>query len=510
MLVQNFLERTARRLPGKTALVCGRQRLTYADVEAQANRLANALRAAGVRRGDRVAIVLGNRIETVVAIFAALKAGAVFVVLPPTTRDERLRFVLNHCEATALIARDDPRADFDLADVARSTPSLHLVVVVDDRPRSGLPGGWQALSAIQRECSDARPPAESIDLDLACLVYTSGSTGEPKGVMCDHGNMVFVAGSVIEYLEIAESDVILNVLPLAFSYGLYQVLMAFKVGGTVVLEDSFAFPVMLLQRLAAERVTGLPGVPTLFASLLQQDLSKFDLSHLRFATNAAAAMSPAHILAFRAALPAVRFYSMYGLTETKRALFLPPEHADARPDSVGFAIPGTEVWLEDAAGRRVGVNEVGELVVRGRHVMRGYWNAPEESARRFRPGPLPGERVCHTGDLFRRDAAGFLYYVGRTDDIIKIRGHKVAPKRIEDVLYSHGGVVEAAVVGIPHPVFGSTLKAVVAVSGGVTSAELMAHCHAHLEEPFVPASIDIRECLPKTASGKLLRKALVD
>jgi len=365
------------------------------------------------------------------------------------------------------------------------------------------------FDAIQVLYPDSRPVQRNIDLDLACLIYTSGTTGEPKGVMCDHSNMVFAASSVIEYLHNSEDDVILNVLPLSNSYGLYQALMAFQVGGTLVLEPSFAYPAAILKRIEQERATGFPGVPTIFAILLQTDVSPYDLSSLRYFTNAAAGLPPSHIIALRQKFPWVEFYSMYGLTETKRALYLPPDQLDQRPGSVGIGIPGTEVWIEDEAGNRLGPGEIGELVVRGRHVMRGYWDAPEATAERFRPGPLPGERVCYTGDLFRTDTEGYLYFVGRKDDIIKARGEKVAPKEVENVVYHLPGVVEAAVVGVPDPILGEAVKAYLVLNGTtLTADEVLTYCRAHLEAYMVPNQVEFRDELPKTSSGKIKKAAL--
>jgi long-chain acyl-CoA synthetase len=354
-----------------------------------------------------------------------------------------------------------------------------------------------------------RPPCQNIDLDLACLIYTSGSTGEPKGVMSDHSNMVFAAGSITTYINNVEDDVIINVLPLSFDYGLYQLLMAFKIGGRLVLEQTFAYPAMILKRIEEERVTGFPGVPTVFAMLVQMDLAAFDLSSLRYLSNTAAALPPSHILQLRDKFPQATLFSMYGLTETKRTLYLPPEQLDIRPGSVGIAIPGTEVWLEDEDGNRLEPGLTGELVVRGRHVMRGYWNDPITSAQRFRPGKLPGERLCYTGDLFRMDEEGYLYFVGRKDDIIKSRGEKVAPKEVENALYMLPGVVEAAVIGVDDPMFGQAVKAFLVVEGtSLTESQVLAHCRAHLEDFMVPKYVEFRDALEKTSSGKIKKTDL--
>jgi acyl-CoA synthetase (AMP-forming)/AMP-acid ligase II len=200
---------------------------------------------------------------------------------------------------------------------------------------------------------------------------------------------------------------------------------------------------------------------------------------------------------------------MYGLTETKRTLYLPPELLGSKPGSVGIAIPGTEVWLEDPEGHRLGPDTPGELVVRGRHVMRGYWEAPEATAERFKPGPLPAERVCHTGDLFRMDIDGCMTFVGRKDDIIKSRGEKVSPKEIENVLYSLKGVLEAAVIGVPDPILGQAVKVFVVVTDkALGDAQIAAHCRTHLEDFMMPKYIEFRDSLPKTSSGKISKKGL--
>src|SRR5207245_2301817 len=225
--------------------------------------------------------------------------------------------------------------------------------------------------------------------------------------------------------------------------------------------------------------------------LLQMDLSGFDLSSLRYITNAAAALPPSHIEQLQRSLPHTKIFSMYGQTETKRTLYMPPSQLCARPGSVGIAIPGTEVWIEGPDGAKLGPNQVGELVVRGRHVMRGYWQAPEATAERFRPGPLPGERVCYTGDLFRMDEEGYLYFVGRKDDIINTRGEKVAPKELEAVLHSLPGVIEAAVVGVPDPILGEAVKAVLVVDRSrVRKTDVLAHCKAHVEDFMIPKYVE--------------------
>lgn len=506
MLVQEFLERSAAILPHKVALICDSHHLTYAEIESCANCLANFLQTAGFQRGARAVLYMQNSPGLVISIFGVLKAGGVFAVVNPTTKEDKLAFILHNCAASVLVIGSQYH------EMANRLPSVipGMPVIVGDYPGENGPekSGFSLKSIIQSYPSTCLKKV-TIDLDLACLIYTSGSTGEPKGVMSDHSNVDFATASIISYLENTAEDIVINVLPLSFDYGLYQLLMTFKFGGTLVLEKGFAFPAAILKRMETERVTGFPGVPTVFSLLLNMNLSKYDLSSLRYLSNTAAALPTSHIQAIRKIFPQAKLFSMYGLTETKRTLYLPPEELDRRPGSVGIAIPGTEVWLEDEQGNRLGPRQVGELVIRGRHVMRGYWRDDRLTAERFRPGPLPGERVCYSGDLFEMDEDGFYYFVARKDDIIKSRGEKVSPKEVENVLYQIPGVVMAAVIGIPDAVLGQAVKAyIVPADMELTEKEILRYCREHLEDYMLPKVVEIVADLPKTASGKINKKEL--
>ncbi len=507
MLVQHFLEERAKRCPWKVGLSCDGQRLTYGELENCCNRLAHALRAQGLRRGERVVLYLANSVELVIGIFAVLKAGGVSVAINYSTKIQKLAYILNNCQASALLTSHQRLSCAQR--LVRQVPSLKTVVVSSLPPGGELANGFLSFDAIQEDYPAHGLAKVNIDLDLACLVYTSGSTGEPKGVMSDHSNVVFATDSIIQYLQNVPSDIVVNVLPLSFDYGLYQLFMVFRFGGTLVLEKGFSYPAAILKRIEQERVTGFPGVPTIFARLQQMDVSRYDLSSLRYLTNTAAALPPSHIAKIRSMFPGVRFYSMYGLTETKRTLYLPPDELDRRPGSVGIPIPGTEAWLEDENGHRLGPGQTGELVVRGRHVMRGYWGHEEATRQRFRPGALPGERLCYTGDLFSMDQDGFFYFVARSDDIIKSRGEKVAPKEVENILYSLHGVQEAAVVGVPDPLLGQAIKAfVVTEDADLTEVQILAHCRTQLEDFMVPKEVVLCKELPKTSSGKIDKRTL--
>ena len=466
MRVNDLLEARAVDMPRKEALVCGGERYTYRQIDEEARRVAGMLHDAGVRPGDRVAVCLENSADAVVAIFAVLKARAVFFVVNPHARPAYRDHLMSDSGAAAVVERD-----------ASGKP----VVTPRTPPRRNDASGGSA------------------DVDLAALVYTSGSTGTPKGVMLSHRNLTFAAQSITSYLYNTAMDVILSVLPLSFTYGLGQVTTAFYAGATLVLEPSFIYPRAVLDTMRRERITGFPIVPTMATLLLQQDLRMHRLPHLRYITNAAAALPLAKTRKLRAAFPRAELFLMYGQTECQRASYLPPELVDQHPDSVGIPIPGTSADVVD-----------GELLVRGPHVMSGYWNDEALTSKVLGRDRLTGDAVLHTGDLFRTDANGLLYFVERRDDMIKVRGEKVAPRYIEEVIARLRGVSEVSVYGVPDDLCGEAVVASVRPADGsaLTADEVRRHCLAHLEPFMVPKVVDIRSTLPTSANGKVSRRAL--
>lgn len=512
MQIEEFLEHNAERTPEKTALICGPHHLTYAALETRSNQLAHVLLSNGLCRWDRVVVYAPNCLETALAVFAVLKAGGVFVLVNPTTKREKLTYILNNCRATALITVD--RLLPTVLGATSETPYLRVVLAGGTKPDQLPPPRegrcWLSLEAAS-QCQPSQPCArKNIDVDLAALIYTSGSTGRPKGVMMTHSNIVSAMTSITTYLENTSNDVILNVLPLSFDYGLYQLLMACKIGGTLVLEQSFTYPYATLETLVRERVTGFPIVPTICSILLQMELSTYRFPHLRYITNTAAALPVEHIRKLRRAFPEVKIYSMYGLTECKRVSYLPPAQIDIRPGSVGRGMPNEEVYIVDEQNQRLPPNVVGELVVRGANVMKGYWELPEETDRVLKPGPFPNEKVLYTGDLFRADEDGYLYFVGRKDDIIKTRGEKVSPREVEDVLSAHPKVAEAAVIGVPDDTLGNAICAFVTLKPGAATdeRELLGFCADRLEDFMVPKFVQIRAALPKSSNGKIAKREL--
>ncbi len=508
-MLYEHLEDTAVRWPEKIAVIAGDRQLTYRELQSSSSQCARGLMAAGLGRGDRVAIYLDNRIETVIAIYGVLKAGAAFMMVNPTTKAQKLIYLLRNSRARGLFIAS---AAFEQVSEQLPGTSVQTVVTVGTGHAAAVDGivvlPWHTVLEGQPS-----GPIENggIDLDLAGLLYTSGSTGEAKGVMLTHLNIKSAVDSIVRYLRLTCDDVTLNVLPLSFGYGLTQLFPAVRVGATLVLEKGMVFPHVTLTQIAKYGATGFAMVPTIATMLLGMDLSRYDLSKLRYLTNAGAGIPPALARRLRAALPHVRLFLMYGQTECLRILYLEPDQVDTRTDSVGTGMPNQELFLVDDEGRHVGANEVGELVVRGAHVMAGYWDRPEETAQKLRPGLLPGERMLYTGDLFRRDLDGYFYFVSRRDDIIKCRGEKVSPREVENVIYTLPGVLEAAVVGVPDALLGQAVKAVVVPRAGVTieARDVRRHCASQLEDYMVPSQVEFRQELPKNDRGKIMRRELV-
>jgi acyl-CoA synthetase (AMP-forming)/AMP-acid ligase II len=506
-LLHESLRFAAESAAGKTALVAGDERLAYAELLDRSLRVARGLQDRGLRRGDRVVVYQANTASCVASIFGTLLAGGVFVVVNPETKQDKLAYVIDDAEAVALLTEGSLARNF--APALPGRPSLAAVLC--DGPPDGLGGVEDTAQVVAG--TDPLPAAPgTIPLDLAALIYTSGSTGEPKGVMMTHQSMVFAAGSISQYLRLSADDRILGLLPLAFDYGLYQLLMSVRLGATLVLERTFAYPTRIVQRVEEERITVFPGVPTVYATLSSlYGRAPFQLPSVRRVTNTAAALLPSMHAGLRAIFPNALIFAMYGLTECKRVCYLEPELIEERPSSVGKAIPGTETILLSPDGEKVDPGEPGILHVRGPHVMAGYWRRPDLTAEMLVDGPTPGERMLCTHDWFTKDEEGFLYFQGRSDDIIKTRGEKVSPLEVENVLVGVEGVREAAVVGVDDELLGQAIRAYVSLDEGadLTETEIVAACRLRLESFMVPREIVILDELPRTDTGKVRRKSLV-
>jgi amino acid adenylation domain-containing protein len=503
---------TRKDTAGKTAVIVEGQSFTYRQLVDTAQRLAAALQSRGLQRGDRVAIYMDNTWPCIVSVYATLLAGGVFLIVNPQTKADKLEFILTDSGAAILLT------DAHLFNIF--SPAVGGVDTLKSIIMSGSLKGAASVKKVPLTSFDAAlneagsfAPPGTIPLDLAALIYTSGSTGQPKGVMQTHQSMVFAAGSLTEYLRLDETDRILCLLPLAFDYGLYQLLMAITLGATLVLERSFTYPAQIYARMIETGVTVFPGVPTIYSMMISaHSRSPLGFPTVRRVTNTAAALPDAFVARLREIFPQALIYKMYGLTECKRVCYLEPELAEQKPGSVGKAIPGTEVYLLDTDGNPVPPGGTGILHVRGPHVMVGYWKRPDLSDFMLRPGKLPGEKVLCTHDHFRMDAEGFLYFVGRTDDIIKTRGEKVSPVEVEEALHRIPGVREAAVVGIPDDVLGQAIRAYIVPEAGAALSEkqVRAQSAAMLDGFMVPKEVVFRESLPKTTTGKVSKRLLLE
>ncbi len=506
-LIHQSLEQKAAVYPSKPAVLYKHTFVTYAELNSAANRIAHTLVEAGLRRGQRVGIYLPNSIEMAQAVFGVLKAGGVFVPINRETKPSKLENILADCGAVALVTGETGyRA---VQGNLRNLPSLTAVISTEPLPDPPQHLSYMTFEEIFGRGEVDPPPVGIRDPDLACLIYTSGSTGIRKGVVCGHNNVAFAADAIISYLENTADDRVINVLPFSFDYGLYQLLMTVRFGGTLVVACGFICVASVLRTIERYKITGFPLIPSLASMLLKHNLQGYDLSSLRYITSTAAALPPSHLGQLQALLPHVRIFSMYGMTECKRTLYLPPDRTRDKPRSVGIPIPGTEVWVEGPGGRRCGPGEVGELVVRGTHVMRGYWNDPELTEKYFRADPKSGARLLYSNDLFRTDEDGFYYFVARRDDIIKSRGGKVAPKEVEAVLCEHSQVIEAAVIGVPDAALGAAIVAVaVSCAAAPSEDELWRHCADRLESYMVPHRILFADTLPRTSNGKIDKQKL--
>lgn len=492
-------------LADKPALIADGQRWSYRQIHARALALAGCLAAHGVARGNRVAIYLDNGEAAATAIYAAWLASAVVVVINPQTRADKLAFMLQDCGARAIIS--DAHLARHFMPAIAADDNMKLAVCTGVCPADDKIIDWDRALAFEAE----PPPAQNIALDLAALIYTSGSTGQPKAVMQTHQAMRFSLGSITEYLRLEPDDRILCALPLAFDYGLYQLLMSMDLGATLVLERSFTFPAQVFTVMREHAVSVVPGVPTLFAMILAAHRREaLHFPCVRIVTNTAAALPDPLVAQLGEVFPEAAIFSMYGLTECKRVSYLEPDSLSRKLGSVGKAMPGTEVFILGADKQPVAPGQTGVLHVRGPHVMLGYWNRPDATARALVDGLLSGEKILNTGDHFRMDDEGFLYFVGRSDDIIKSRGEKVSPVEVENVLHALAGVREAAVIGMPDTLLGEAVCAFIVVDPGVNldPRQIRAHCSAKLENFMLPQHVWIVDDLPRTSTGKVDKRAL--
>ncbi|MDN5751933.1 MAG: acyl-CoA ligase (AMP-forming), exosortase A system-associated [Nitrosospira sp.] len=512
-LVHKLIFKSADRFSDTEALVYLGNRIGYAALAEKIESAAKAMLALGLDRGERVGVYLEKRVETIAALFGATVAGGVFVPVNPLLKPEQVAYILRDCNVRVLITSAD-RLKL-LATVLPQCHDLHTVMVVNHVDAPPVISGLNIIAWDDALAASEHVRAHhTIDSDMAAILYTSGSTGKPKGVVLSHRNLVAGAASVAQYLENGPDDRILSVLPLSFDYGLSQLTTAFHAGATSVLMN-YLLPRDIVDTVDKESITGLAAVPPLWIQLAQLKWPR-DVS-LRYITNSGGAMPRATLDLLRSIFPDSKVFLMYGLTEAFRSTFLPPEQVDDRPDSIGKAIPNAEVLVLREDGSLCAAGEPGELVHRGALVSMGYWNDREKTAERFRPVPsrqsgltIP-EVAVWSGDTVRMDEEGFLYFIGRRDEMIKTSGYRVSPTEVEEVIYATALVGEAAALGIPHPVLGQAIVVIVTPREGakVDHDALLAACKLHLPAFMLPSRIESREGnLPRNPNGKIDRKLL--
>lgn len=520
VLLHEIPARAAACWPEGAALTLSEQRLSYAALQTSIEHFASGLLGLGLARGERVAVYLEKRVETVVALFGVPAAASVVVPVNPLLKPLQVAHILQDCAVQVLVT--SPARWAGLVAVLGHCPALCHVVLCESTDTAVPAAGvtlhtWNDWLAALPQRAPLVP-----DNDVAAIFYTSGSTGKPKGVVLSHRNLVAGAASVASYLENTPDDCLLAALPLSFDAGFSQLTTGFLAGARVVLLN-YLLPRDVLNTMAREAVTGLTAVPPLYMQLTAQDWPEGASRHLRYWANTGGRLPRATLERLQAAAPQARPFLMYGLTEAFRSTFLPPDQVSQRPDSIGRAIPNAEILVLREDGSACAVDESGELVHRGPLVAQGYWNRPAETAQRFRPlpaalrpagvGAMLPELAVFSGDTVRRDADGFLYFVGRRDEMIKTSGYRVSPTEIEEALYASGLVQEAVAYGVPHEVLGSAIQVRVFGSelasgqADADTAQLLRHCRETLPGYMVPSQVEwAQEPLPRNANGKLDRQ----
>ncbi len=513
--ISDCLKDKAQSTPDKEALVYKKNRLSFKELDTEVDSLAKGLSRLGLSKDDRVAIYLEKSHHEAISILAANRAGGIFVDVNHLLKAPQVEHILTDSGARYLLTSRQRLQH--LIDILPDCPALEYIILhgVGDNPE-GL-----SATIIDREQLCAKASKEQfvfpriVEVDVASIIYTSGSTGKPKGVVLSQRNLVAGAESVSTYLENTPEDRILSVLPFSFDYGLNQLTCSLYVGCTCVLIN-YLLPNDIIKAMEKEQITGLPLIPPLWVQLLQKDWDSRRFTHCRYLTNTGGAFPAAVIADLSTRLPNTSIFPMYGLTEAFRGTFLPPEEVAKRPTSMGKAIPNAEIWVVNEKGEHCQPGEPGELVQRGAHVALGYWNDPVKTAERFKPSPfaLPGvqmeEKVVYSGDRVKMDEEGYLYFVGRFDEMIKTSGYRVSPTEVEEAFYSDNRVRHVAAFGMPDAVLGQMIVVIVSPRDGqqITTEELVQICKAGLPNYMQPKVLEVWDNLPLNPNSKIDRKAV--
>lgn len=520
-LLHELILVSAARTPNALALTAGSTHMRYAELADQVRSFSQGLMGTGLARASRVGIYLDKRIETVVGSFGAPAAGMVFVPMNPLLKPEQVGFIMADCAVSVLLT--SPERYALLQPTLAQGSSLKHIVLTEGAAVTlpPPPEGVRLYSWAEFMSAPACAGHRVIDTDIVAILYTSGSTGRPKGVVLSHRNMVAGAKSVASYLENHAQDTLLAALPLSFDAGFSQLTTAFHSGARVVLLN-YLMPRDVLKAMEREKVTGLTAVPPLYIQLSQLEWPAAINENLRYFANTGGRMPRETLDLLRQRVSAAKPFLMYGLTEAFRSTYLPPEEVDRRPDSIGKAIPNAEILVLREDGSECAPDEPGELVHRGALVGLGYWNDAEKTAERYKllPAGVGGregglqlpEYAVFSGDNVRRDAEGFLYFIGRRDEMMKTSGYRVSPTEVEEILYATKLVGECVAFGVDHPTLGQAIQVIATPPAGAETldlAALQAQCRLHMPAYMVPAGIEAQPGpLPRNPNGKIDRKLL--
>ena len=504
MQINHFLEKSSELYPDRKAVFYKKEWKTYLEIEEMANRIANFLLQIGIKRGDRVAILYENSFEYIVSYYGILKVGGVTVALNTDTNSDMLEYTLNHSDSKVLITNSKYYKHLKSI-LHKITKLKHLIIngkINDNIDNCELSN----LKKILENGNSKRLSVRCIDIDLASIVYTSGSTGEPKGVTLNHLNVITNTRSITEYLKLTNHDRIMVVLPFYYIYGKSLLNTHFSVGGSVVIDNSFMFPQVILNVMKKTEVTGFSGVPSTFMILLNKSaIRKYSFPKLRYVTQAGGAMAPAVQKKVIEVFDPAKLYVMYGATEASARLsYLEPDRLKDKLGSIGKAIPNVDLFIASDDGKQLPIGEKGEIVARGANMMVEYWKDPETTARIVRNG------LYYTGDIGIEDAEGFIFVVGRTKDIIKPGGLRVSAKEIEEALLEIEGIFKVAVIGVEDKILGEAIKAYIVLGDNIIMKEEIIRVEIAKKLPGFknPKFYEFRRELPMNESGKIMKEKL--
>ncbi len=513
-LIQHFLEESGEKFPDKVCLEEADNKITYEQTVQNSRKIAGMLCSLGVKPGDHIGIFMDRSLDQVISLLGVFYAGAVLVILNPILREQQISHIIRDAEIATIITNQD-KMKKNLSVFINAGVKKAVIFYGQDQPAFQetvlFDGDFKALPELKRDCP-------RITDDTSHIIYTSGSTGLPKGIVISHRNTIDGGKIVSQYTELHSDDRMLGALPFNFDYGFNQLINTLYKGATIYLHRFF-LPNDLLQVLEKKQITVFAGMTPIWSKIFNPKLTdlskKYDFSRIRVVTNTGGKVPVSTVQKLRQLFPQAKVYLMYGLTEAFRSTYLDPDQIDNRPHSIGKAIPNVQIMVINKQGKECGPEEEGELVHRGALISKGYWNNPEKTKQVFRPNPLLSENNTHletvvfSGDIVKKDKEGFLYYVGRKDNMIKTKGYRVSPSEVEELLYNFTGVAECVVTGYEE---NDTIKlrAIIQLKDADWSSEkVLMKCKQEFPFYLVPDDIVIRDSFPLTSNGKIDRKRVI-